>query len=506
MKRNLLDSLRYVAFAVAAGIASLAAVSCDKEGSKEPTADVLKVTPSNVNFDGKQSSQTVEVNTKGLSWTATPKDSWVTVTPSSGTGAATVTITVSENPNEADRFSTVTFSSENTVNVVVFQSAKVVEPEPEPKPEEPAKAQDKTMKFALATYLGDAFQSGGQCDVVILTLVDKEVTSDGQVELPYDDVSFVIALPPAADVNAAINSMIGKTYEGCGKAKVELNKYVYDFSSYSFIYGTAETDRYEYGMTGGNVTVGTTEDKQLKVDFEVTLAGDRTYKGTYTGQLKKVADQSQSGGGEDASKWTSLTADYSPTVTTAKAQVSELINDKGALVTKDCGIAYVSLMGNNSAGEQDVMTLALYIDYSDITGKDLSGTYPCAPADAKSYADLLNTFGPGEAEFQGNNVKLYPSILYSVKNGNSLTRFAVPEKGQVTLTKGEGNNYKIELALKDRLNHAISGTYNLSMPVTDLSTASVSSARALYTVKMANFTKPFNYVVLDNAPIVKTLF
>lgn len=505
MKRNLLDSLRYVAFAVAAGIASLAAVSCDKENSKESPADVLKVTPSSVNFDGKQSSQTVEVNTKGLSWTATPKDSWVTVSPASGTGAATVTITVSENPNEADRFSSVTFSSENTVNVVVFQSAKVVEPEPEPKPEEPAKAQDKTMKFALATYLGDAFQSGGQCNVVILTLTDKEVSAEGQVELPYDDVSFVIALPPASDVNSAINNLIGKTYEGCNKGKVELNKYVYDFSSYSFVYGTAETDRYEYGMTGGKVIVGTTEDKQLKVDFEVTLAGDRTYKGTYTGTLS-VADQSQSGGGEDASKWTSLTADYSPTVTTASAQVSELINDKGALVTKDCGIAYVSLEGNNSAGEKDILTLALYIDYSDVTGKDLSGTYPCAPADAKSYADLLNTFGPGEAEFQGNNVKLYPSILYSIKNGNKLTRFAVPEKGQVTLTKGEGNNYKIELALKDRLNHAISGTYNLSMPVTDLSTASVSSARALYTVKMANFTKPFNYVVLDNAPIVKALF
>lgn len=487
MKRNLLDSLRYVAFAVAAGIASLAAVSCDKENSKESPADVLKVTPSSVNFDGKQSSQTVEVNTKGLSWTATPKDSWVTVSPASGTGAATVTITVAENPNEADRFSSVTFSSENTVNVVVFQ------------------AQNKTMNFALATYLGDAFQSGGQCDVVILTLVDKAVSAEGEVELPYDDVSFVIALPPASDVNSAINNLIGKTYEGCNKGKVELNKYVYDFSSYSFIYGTAKTDRYEYGMTGGKVIVGTTEDKQLKVDFEVTLAGDRTYKGTYTGQLS-VADQSQSGGGEDASNWTRLTADYSPAVTTASAQVSEFINDKGALVTKDCGIAYVSLKGNNSAGEQDIMTLALYIDYSDVTGKDLSGTYPCAPADAKSYADLLNTFGPGEAVFEGNNVKLYPSILYSVKNGNSLTRFAVPEKGQVTLTKGEGNNYKIELALKDRLDHAISGTYNLSMPVTDLSTASVSSARTPYVVKMANFTKPFNYVVLDNAPIVKTLF
>ena len=44
------------------------------------------------------------------------------------------------------------------------------------------------------------------------------------------------------------------------------------------------------------------------------------------------------------------------------------------------------------------------------------------------------------------------------------------------------------------------------MPVTDLSTASVSSARTPYVVKVANFTKPFNYVVLDNAPIVKTLF
>lgn len=504
MKRNLLDSLRYVAFAVAAGIASLAAVSCDKENSKESPADVLKVTPSSVNFDGKQSSQTVEVNTKGLSWTATPKDSWVTVSPASGTGAATVTITVAENPNEADRFSSVTFSSENTVNVVVFQSAKVVEPEPEPKPEEPAKAQNKTMNYAQAVYLGDAFQSKGQCDVVILTLIDKEVSAKGEVELPYDDVSFVIALPPAADVNAAINSMIGKTYEGCNKGKVELNKYVYDFSSYSFVYGTAETDRYEYGMTGGKVTVGTTEDKKLKVDFEVTLAGDRTYKGTYTGTLS-VADKSGNGG-EDASKWTSLTADYSPTVTKASAQVSELINNEGKLVTKDCGIAYVSLEGNNSAGETDIMTLALYIDYSDITGKDLSGTYPCAPADAKTYADLLNTFGPGAAEFEGNNVKLYPSILYSVKNGKSLTRFAVPEKGQVTLTKGEGNNYKIELALKDRLDHAISGTYNLSMPVTDLGKASVSSARTPYVVKMANFTKPFNYVVLDNAPIVKTLF
>ena len=341
------------------------------------------------------------------------------------------------------------------------------------------------MKYAEFGYYGDLLNTNGQCEIVGLTLVDKEVV-DGSVELPFDNVSFALALPYKGSVEAISSSLFG-TFNCVAVSAMKLPCVLNDFSGYSYVYGQGDEDQYSYKVTSGTVTVTSTGNKNVKIDFDVKLEGGRTYKGTYSGAIT-LYDGTQGGGGSDeGGYYTNLTGDCTPELTSASARVTNLTDETGKEVTTVCGLAIVKM---KSASE--FLTLALYIDYADIKGKDLSGTYNCEPTDAKTYDDVLNTFEPGEIEVTDEGVSLYPSIYYTT-SGNTLKTYAIPEAGSVKFTKGAGNSYTIELAMKDRKNNAIKGTYTLDMPVTDYksSSASVSALNAsAYSVKVADFARP----------------
>lgn len=478
MKRTFFNAFRAVACAAAAVLMSSAVTGCGSKNDEPDVVKVLKVSTSNLNLEGKAVTGTVDVTATGVNWTAVAKDSWVTVTPASGSTDATVTVAADANPSQADsRFTTVTFSADGvpSVNVTVFQDA-APEPEPEPEPE-PDPDQNKTMQYAEFVYLGDALGTQGQCEVVALSLLDKAVVNN-QVELPFDEIDFALVLPYAGSVNAIQNSLFG-TFNGVSAKSITLPCFALEASGYSRIYGNGDDEQYDYKALSGTVTVASATDG-VKIDFDLKLEGGRTYKGTYTG--KPILADGTQGGGDDEGYWTSLESDYTPVLTTANARVRNVQDNSGQEATKAVGVAIVQMSG--AAGNlTDIVSLALYIDYADIAGKDLTGTYNCMSSSAETFSDVLNTFVPGEIEATNEGVSIYPSTYYSV-SGNTLQSYAVLEGGSVKFTKGTGNSYTVELDFKDRKNHAIKGTYTLNMPVTDYAASSASVMSTKYSVKM----------------------
>lgn len=485
MKRTFFNAFRAVVCAAAAVFMSSAVTGCGSKNDEPDVVKVLKVSTSNLNLEGKATTGTVDVTATGVNWTAVAKDSWVTVTPASGSADAAVTVAAEANPSQADsRFTTVTFSADGvpSVNVTVFQDA-APEPEPEPEPE-PDPDQNKTMQYAQFVYYGDALGTQGRCEVVVLSLVDKKVVNN-EVELPFDEVDFALVLPYAGSVDAIQSSLFG-TFNGVSVESMTLPFFALEASGYSRIYGTGDDDQYDYKALSGTVTVASAADG-VKIDFDLKLEGGRTYKGTYTGN-PTLADGTQQGGGY----WTNLTSDYTPVLTSAAARVTNVTDKSGQEVTNDCGLALVQMRGAS-----DILSFQLFIDYADIAGKDISGTYNCLPSDVTEYKDALNTFMPGEIDVDDEGAHLYPSIYYSV-SGQNLQNYAVLEGGSVKFTKGTGNSYTIEVDCKDRENHAIKGTYTLDMPVTDYAASSASVMSEKYSVKMP---KAVNSAFVNGKPL-----
>ena len=481
MKRTIFNAFRAVACAAAAVFMSSAVTGCGSKNDEPDVAKELKVSTSNINLEGKAATSTVEVTAAGVNWTAAAKDSWVTVSPASGNANATVTVAAEANPSQADsRFTTVTFSADGvpSVNVTVFQDA-APEPEPEPEPE-PDPDQNKTMQYAQFVYCGDAFKTSGKSEVVVLSLVDKKVVNN-EVELPFDEVDFALVLPYAGSVDAIQSSLFG-TFNGVSAESMTLPCFALEASGYSRIYGSGDDDQYEYKAQSGTVTVASATDG-VKIDFDLKLEGGRTYKGTYTGK-PTLADGTQQGGGDTGGYWTNLESDCTPVLTSAAARVTNVTDQSGKEVTNACGLAIVQMRGSS-----DILSFQLFIDYADIAGKDLSGTYNCMPSDVTEYKDALNTFMPGELEAGSDGrVSIYPSTYYSVVDGK-LAKFAVLEGGSVKFTKGTGDSYTIEVDCKDRQNHAIKGTYTMNMPVTDYAASSASVKSTKYSVKMPKSVK-----------------
>lgn len=71
------------------------------------------ISPSSSKFDRKGGSGTITVTTDaGISWTATPNDEWISVSPSSGVSVGTVSYTVAEYPGVTTRVGSITIGSE----------------------------------------------------------------------------------------------------------------------------------------------------------------------------------------------------------------------------------------------------------------------------------------------------------------------------------------------------------------------------------------------------------
>lgn len=480
MKRTVFNAFRAVASFAAAGFISLAAVSCG-DGDKSETEKSLKVNTSEVTLEADGTSSLVEVSSKGVAWTATVADEWLHVDKTSGTESTFVKVSADVNTEATERKSSVTFSADGvpSVSVTVSQNGGGSSDG------EPALNQDKTMQYAEFAYYGDVFNSNGQYEIVSVVLVDKEVSDEGTVELPFDNVLFAIALPYKGSANAIVNSVFG-TFNCLSASAATLPCILNEASAYSYVYGQGEDDSYTYNVTSGTVTVASTSDKKVKIDFDVTLEGGRTYKGTYTGSPSFYDETQDDGDGY----YTNLESDYTPTLTSAKAVVGKLVDNNKNEITS-VAAALVQMQGVATDGATDVVGFYMYIDYADFASKDLTGKYNCTPENAKTYSEVLNTFEPGEITVNADNeASISPSIFYSA-SGGSLVKYAVLEAGSVTFTKKSGDSYSVVMDCKDREGHAIKGSYTLDMPVTEYKedAASVSALSAsAYSVRIADFT------------------
>ena len=104
--------------------AGFAVTSCTEEdpifGGDELA---LKVEPSIISVGKDGGSKTIDINA-GIEWKAEPKDSWITVSPSSGSGAGKVTVTVAKNDSEDARQTTVAVTAGTAkMNITVKQDA-----------------------------------------------------------------------------------------------------------------------------------------------------------------------------------------------------------------------------------------------------------------------------------------------------------------------------------------------------------------------------------------------
>ena len=104
--------------------AGFAVTSCTEEdpifGGDELA---LKVEPSIISVGKDGGSKTIDINA-GIEWKAEPKDSWITVSPSSGSGEGRVTVTVAKNDTENARQTTVAVTAGTAkMNITVKQDA-----------------------------------------------------------------------------------------------------------------------------------------------------------------------------------------------------------------------------------------------------------------------------------------------------------------------------------------------------------------------------------------------
>lgn len=464
MKLKIFNFFRAAAVFVAAGVLAAAAVACSSSNDSEKASLTVKET--SVVFDGEGGSSDLTVESTGVTWKASASESWLTLSPSNGTGNSYVTVTAAANETGSARTAYVTISAPGVdeVKISVFQQEK----------EGPAPV-EFDCQSALFGYFGDAFGTNKQLATIGVYLFNKAFTSDGKIQVPFDQL-FLVLNVPYADYQTAIQSVSGKEFKSSAtNAAYTINLSESVFGTYVDNSGEAQNEKNvtkaTFSLTVGNNTI--------TIKYDVTFEDGSVLSGSYSGDEVYMQDMTDD---EDTSS-TTLEGDYSPVLTSAQVQFTGITGNDGAQIT-DCGAAIVQFTGTTAAGKTDVLAMLLYVDYADLTSKDLSGTYPVLPSTAETYAQALNTFGPGEVEPQKDNtVKLYPSLYYSINN-NKLEGYAVPEDGTISFEKA-GSQYKVTVALKDGAKHNISGTYTLNITEAK-STASVSSADA-FAVKVASF-------------------
>ena len=113
----------------ATGIVLAVVAACDKpkQPEKEDPKVTLSVFPTSHTFEASSPEAfLVSVSCTG-DWTATPSDTWITVSPASGNGNASVTVKVSANSGEA-RTGNVTFQDkEKTHDLIGYSDARIGE-------------------------------------------------------------------------------------------------------------------------------------------------------------------------------------------------------------------------------------------------------------------------------------------------------------------------------------------------------------------------------------------
>ena len=128
MKKTIKDYL--LSFILCFAFLGVLACSSDKESTPpETTIKVLTASTNKIDFDSKENTSDITINSEATAWTLTSSASWVKVSQTAGTkGSIIVRVTASANTETAARTTSITLSSNEakTVTIAVSQAAATV--------------------------------------------------------------------------------------------------------------------------------------------------------------------------------------------------------------------------------------------------------------------------------------------------------------------------------------------------------------------------------------------
>lgn len=468
MKRTLFNSFSAAASLLAALFVSASLTSCG--GDDEESKKSLAVAQTSVSLDYQGSAQLIDVTANGVSWTATPSDSWIHLTPASGNSSASVIVTADENPDKTSRVSTITFSADGVNNavVIVLQAEGKGSSSSEDGNLDMSKDNTVEAKYIEFDYYGQYFSSYGcENDIVILQMLTKEVENNS-IELPYGQISLALTIPYTGSVDKATQYFFN-TFTGVSGVPSDSYQLASDASGYIYVYGEGDSDYESYTLSSGSVTIGTDNSSNVTVKATLKMKAGGTLTVTASIPASQVGLADGTSGGDDDDPTTTLTGDVAPVLTESTS--AALYDSDDNTYTE----ALLYLRGVNASGNYD--RLLLYaIAEAGASNQKVEGTYNVISLDATSVkaGDLI----PGYFYYnQSDGYTYFIGSWYLEQTAEPKTvNYAALASGSVTVTKVD-SQYSFTYSFADENGNKIEGTCTtaLSFKVNP----STSSLRAL---------------------------
>lgn len=127
MKKTIKDYI--LSFVLCFAFLGVLACSSDKESTPETTIKTLTASTNKIDFDGKENTSDITINSEAAVWNLASSESWLKVSQTTGSkGSVIVRITASANTETTTRTASITLSSNEakTVTIAVSQTAATV--------------------------------------------------------------------------------------------------------------------------------------------------------------------------------------------------------------------------------------------------------------------------------------------------------------------------------------------------------------------------------------------
>lgn len=289
-----------------------------------------------------------------------------------------------------------------------------------------------TIKSVNGFWAGDYW--GNTLNDVYLEMTDSEV-KDGRMEYPGNFISL--------DLNVRAQEFekldISGTYTACTDI-VPLYPGTFNCDEVTYMNSfDAQGNMSRHDVTGGTVKIGR-NGTAYTIEILFTFDDREDYKASYSGPIPFTDDS--------GTKLSTLTGDYTPSVTSANAAFGSWA---------DPTLPSVPLTLNLCGGKDTVQLMLNAPKGSDKT-HDIDGQYVATSQIGVTKTDYsVGVAQPGELKSIDGQPSFYGCWLVQQTAGN-LSGMAPFTSGFVTITH-EGKTYTVEYSFSDDADHTVSGTY-----------------------------------------------
>jgi len=288
------------------------------------------------------------------------------------------------------------------------------------------------IKAVNGFWAGDFW--GNTLNDVYLEMTDAEV-KDGQMQYPGNFIS--LDLNVRAQEFEKLN--IAGNYTPCTDI-VPLYPSTFNCDGVTYMNSydiSGQMTRHD--VTGGSVSIAYASGSYT-IDIHFTFDDRDDYNARYTGPIDFTDDS--------GTKLSTLTADYTPSVTRAEAAFGSWGNSTLPSVPLT-----LTLLGSN-----DTVQFLINASKNSATTHDIDGQYVAESTIGSTETDYsVGAAQPGELKSIDGQPSFYGCWLIQQTSGN-LSGMAPFTSGFVTITH-EGTSYTVKYSFQDDADHTISGTY-----------------------------------------------